>query len=232
MTASGISGPTDVSHVSHVGKTEGGGLTIDNIPAAWLQLFKEAGVKKKELQDPQTCMMLMTIVAEKLNEKTTPVAPTPVTNNPPPQPARTQQPPEPNRQTKPDLKVNNPAPTAVAGPPPPPPPPLPSMGGGGGGGHTNAPAAPPPPVAAPAAPSLPSQAPAASKGGGAADLLSQIRGGVSLKKMDEAADTQTSLNTLTRDDKNDLTNILSRAIMEHRRNLKEEEEQTDEDDWD
>ena len=127
MTASGISGPTDVSHVSHVGKTEGGGLTIDNIPAAWLQLFKEAGVKKKELQDPQTCMMLMTIVAEKLNEKTTPVAPTPVTNNPPPQPARTQQPPEPNRQTKPDLKVNNPAPTAVAGPPPPPPPPLPSM---------------------------------------------------------------------------------------------------------
>ena len=41
-----ISGPTNVSHETHVGLTDGGGFAIDNIPPSWLSLFIDAGDRK------------------------------------------------------------------------------------------------------------------------------------------------------------------------------------------
>merc|ERR1712000_748490 len=58
-------------------------------------------------------------------------------------------------------------------------------------------------------------------------LLSQIRQGTSLKKVEDS----TGLQNLSNDDKNDLTNVLARAINKHRQNLKIEDDGSD-DEWD
>jgi len=63
---------------------------------------------------------------------------------------------------------------------------------------------------------------------GTANLLSEIRAGTNLKSVE----ADTGLGDLSKDDKNDLTNVLMRAINDHRKNLKIEENSDDDDDWD
>ncbi len=49
-----ISGPMDVKHVAHMGYSANGGFDLSQLPPEWRMLFKAAGVKKRELMDPET----------------------------------------------------------------------------------------------------------------------------------------------------------------------------------
>jgi hypothetical protein len=42
----------------------GGGVQVRNIPAEWKRLFMEAGVKKSELQDPETRKAILNAVRQ------------------------------------------------------------------------------------------------------------------------------------------------------------------------
>jgi len=225
LLGSEISGPTNVVHDTHVSKTEGG-FSIDNIPPSWLELFIGAGVTKQELEDPKTAMMLMEIVADKIsnntrNEATQPPVETytePVTtSNNVPQPVVTpvqnNQPtyqPQPQAPTRKQPEV--PQKTTTAPPTAPTPPPLnmpapPALSG----------------IKTTGPPKLENRPLSPSTEG----LLSQIRQGTSLKKVEDS----TGLQNLSNDDKNDLTNVLARAINKHRQNLKIEDDGSD-DEWD
>lgn len=49
-----IEGPTNVTHVSSIGWDPSAGFQIRNIPPEWKRLFKDAGVKKSDLENPET----------------------------------------------------------------------------------------------------------------------------------------------------------------------------------
>lgn len=59
-----ISGPTNFSHDTHVGWDMDHGFEVRNIPAEWKRLFMEAGVKKSELQDPETRKAILNAVRQ------------------------------------------------------------------------------------------------------------------------------------------------------------------------
>ena len=48
--------PTNVKHVQHMGYSEDGGFKFDDepIPIEWKELFRAAGVKRKDLEDKVT----------------------------------------------------------------------------------------------------------------------------------------------------------------------------------
>lgn len=173
-----------------------------------MKLFVEAGVTKKELEDPSTAMMLMGIVAEKITNKSKPQQQmqAPQQQQQQPQAPTTNQRPAPPTQTK--------APPANV--PAPPPPPSISV-------------APPPAAPALKPPSTPTSAPSSNAGSSKPnDLLAQIRAGTSLKRVED----DPGLGELSTDDKTDLTNVLMRAINDHRKNLREEDHSDNDDDWD
>ena len=49
-----ISAPTNFQHITHIGWDEANGFQVNNLPPEWKELFKQAGVKKKDLQDADT----------------------------------------------------------------------------------------------------------------------------------------------------------------------------------
>ena len=53
MKAVEIGMPTNVKHLQHMGYTEDGGFKFDDepIPIEWKNLFRAAGVKRKDLED-------------------------------------------------------------------------------------------------------------------------------------------------------------------------------------
>jgi len=110
-----ISAPSNFTHASHIGyDAETGGFDTKNIPPEWKKLFQAAGIRKKDLNNPETCAALMQVMQE------SPSAP--------PAPAAPVAPPAPNAPPAP------PAPPAPAAPPAPgaPPPPRPPAAPGGG----------------------------------------------------------------------------------------------------
>ncbi|KAL6070385.1 Actin associated protein Wsp1 [Balamuthia mandrillaris] len=129
-----IGSPTNVQHDMHVGMSATGGFEIRNIPAEWKRIFKDAGIKKKELLDGDTAQFIMETVMEatinsQLGIKDAAPPPPPPAAGPPPPPVGNAPPPP------------MPPPAAPGGPPPPPIPAAGSAaaasneeGGGGGGG--------------------------------------------------------------------------------------------------
>ena len=61
-----ISGPTNFSHDSHIGWDPVNGFDINNIPPEWKKLFKEAGVKKSDLENKETAMFLVETIAQNI----------------------------------------------------------------------------------------------------------------------------------------------------------------------
>ena len=53
-----IGRPTNFRHESHIGWDPVNGFDIQNIPPAWKELFKKAGVKKSDLQDKDTAKLV------------------------------------------------------------------------------------------------------------------------------------------------------------------------------
>jgi neural Wiskott-Aldrich syndrome protein len=134
-------GPTNFSHNVHCTYSPTEGFQIDNLPLAWVALFRAAGITKKDLSDPKTALFILETIAQNINKK--PEAAVPV------------------------LKAGGttaaggdsaPASNDPAAPPPPPPPSAPA-------------APPPPAPGAPPPPGPPPPAAAAPQGGGLLDAL-------------------------------------------------------------
>jgi len=80
-----IGAPTNFSHDTHVGWDTERGFELRNIPPEWQRLFKEAGVKRSELEDPETRAMLFSTVRQSVMMGKSPVgAPAPAPPPPPP----------------------------------------------------------------------------------------------------------------------------------------------------
>jgi hypothetical protein len=50
-------------------------LQIDNLPPAWKELFKRAGVKKADLQDPKTSLFILETIASNITKPAAPETP-------------------------------------------------------------------------------------------------------------------------------------------------------------
>ena len=48
-----VSGPTDFQHKAHIGLNADGTLDVTNIPDEWKTILKQAGIKKKEMNNPE-----------------------------------------------------------------------------------------------------------------------------------------------------------------------------------
>lgn len=122
-----LSGPTNFRHQGHVGWSQDGKFEIRDIPPELKEIFKEAGIKKKDLKNEDTVKMVMGIVNDHQNSSRGNDGM--ITNNGPPTPQSGGGPPPPP-----------PPPPPGGGPPPPAP--KSNMGGGGPPppqNHNNAP---------------------------------------------------------------------------------------------
>jgi Wiskott-Aldrich syndrome protein len=110
-----IEGPTNVTHVSHIGWDSKNGFQIQNIPAEWRKLFQAAGVRKSELHNPETVAFLMNTVSAIQSQQEPPTM-----NRPPPgPPTMNRAPPGPPAMNRPPPSLA-PPPPLPGGPPPPP----------------------------------------------------------------------------------------------------------------
>ena len=70
--------PTNFQHVMHMGWTAEGGFKVEEMPQQWKQLFKSAGVKKKDLEDKATAKLIVdTITANMTPEELAKLPPLP-----------------------------------------------------------------------------------------------------------------------------------------------------------
>ena len=111
-----ISGPTNFRHESHIGWDPVNGFDIKNIPPAWKELFKKAGVKKSDLEDKDTAKLVMETIVENLGGDAPPPPPMNTGGNTPPPP------PPPSNDTGNSSAPPPPPPPSINAPPPPPPP--------------------------------------------------------------------------------------------------------------
>jgi len=116
-TAFEISSPQNFKHESHLEWTPGQPIDPDNLPPEWKKLFQAAGVRKKDLLNPETVDVVMGIVTQAMGGN----APQPAAAAPPPPPP----PPPPPGGARPP-----PPPSQNNNAPPTPPPHAPSGGGG------------------------------------------------------------------------------------------------------
>lgn len=56
--------PTDVQHRTHVGVSDEKGFDLRNVPPDWRQLFRHAGIRKRDLGDETTLRMVMETIAQ------------------------------------------------------------------------------------------------------------------------------------------------------------------------
>jgi Wiskott-Aldrich syndrome protein len=209
-----FSKPTNFRHQSHIGWDPSKGFEVDNIPPDWKKLFQAAGIKKSELRDAETAKYVMGVLNEAIAAEE---AGGPPTDNAPPVPTgMAPQPPGP-----PPMIGGGPAPPP---PPPPgpgraPPPPSNNYGGAGAGG---------PPVAPP----MPQPSGGDSgDGDGRNSLLSAIRGGTTLKKVDPTA--VPDLKQFDQAKTTDLASVLASAMNSRRvdMNTEDDAQGADADEW-
>jgi len=110
-----ISAPTNFTHASHIGIGSNGSFDTQNIPPEWKKLFQAAGIRKKDLNNPETCAALMEVMND------APPAP-------PAPPAPSAAPPAPPAPNAPPAPPPPPAPPAPGAPAPPRPPAAPGGG--------------------------------------------------------------------------------------------------------
>ena len=142
--------PTNFQHITHIGWDEQKGFQAENLPPEWKNLFKTAGIRKKDLENKDTAKLIVDTLTDQMTDEQLAQMPAlpGVTDRPPG--ARPPPPPQPPpRPAAPPPRPGMP-PTPPAAParppavPPPVPPPRP-------------PAVPPPvpPPRPPAAPCVP-----------------------------------------------------------------------------
>jgi len=77
-----IEGPTNVTHVSHMGWDPVNGFQLRNIPPEWRKLFKDAGVRKTDLQNPETALFIMQTVNKAMASGARAPPPPPLSRSP------------------------------------------------------------------------------------------------------------------------------------------------------
>eukprot|EP01095_Lingulamoeba_sp_RSL-Kostka_P014893 TRINITY_DN665_c0_g1_i1.p1 TRINITY_DN665_c0_g1~~TRINITY_DN665_c0_g1_i1.p1 ORF type:complete len:436 (-),score=211.28 TRINITY_DN665_c0_g1_i1:59-1366(-) len=227
-----ISGPTNVKQETHVGITNGE-WDVSKLPPDWVEMFKQAGITKKEAQDPEVAKFLIGIVAE----------------HAPPAPPPPPGPPPSNNNNKPS------GPPGPPGPPPPGPPPpsnnnnkhAPPVPSHSGRPHLDYDETHP----GSQTQNLLSQIRQgsslkhvdedsnnnnnnSSSNDSSGSLILQIQQGAKLKHVDVE---KVRMDKIREDEQqnNDLTNVLKRAIQSHRkytRPVEEDENEEEDDDWD
>ncbi|GAM23084.1 hypothetical protein SAMD00019534_062590 [Acytostelium subglobosum LB1] len=220
-----ISTPSSFRHESHIGWDASQGFEIRNIPPDWRKLFQSAGITKKELKNAETAQFIVNIIGENLaaGGGAPPMsggrAPPPP---PPPTSSKGTPPPPPPPSHKGTAPPPPPPPPVSGGPPPPPPPPS----------HKGAPPPPPPHTSGgPPPPPPPTSNGGGGNGGGGgrADLLSAIRGGASLKKVDHS-EPLPDIQKLDDAGNRSLVDTLALAMMQRRGNMREDDQDEDDDD--
>ena len=64
-----IGRPTDVVHKQHIGYDANSGFDCTDVPPEWATIFKNAGIKKKDLRNPETAKVIYeTLQSELANE--------------------------------------------------------------------------------------------------------------------------------------------------------------------
>ncbi|GAM26188.1 hypothetical protein SAMD00019534_093630 [Acytostelium subglobosum LB1] len=107
-----ISGPTGFKHESHIGWGENG-FEIKNIPPEWQQLFQQAGIKRRDLKNPETAQFIYSVIGETMATQQQPGSRAP----PPPPPSMNYPPPSMNY---PPPSRQQPGRSTMMPPPPPP----------------------------------------------------------------------------------------------------------------
>lgn len=133
-----ISGPTGFRHESHIGWDKDRGFEVQNIPADWQKIFAAAGIKKRELKNPETAAFVMQVVSAAAPPSSVPSGPSPSLDPQVAAATRTQPasggmpaaPARPHRPAPPPPGAAPPSSSAAAPPPPPPPPPASGSGSG------------------------------------------------------------------------------------------------------
>ena len=143
------SAPTNFKREGHIGWSAEGGFDIDNIPPEWKQMFKNMGIRKKDLLEDQSYAKDVFDIMQNAGDSNLEQAPTapPMNNNTP-------QTPQPI--------VTTGGPSGGPAPPPPPPPPGVKKSGSVSSSESMPKPATPPPVV---------------QEDGRGDLLASIRGG-------------------------------------------------------
>jgi len=59
-----LSKPQNFRKVAHIGWDAENGFEVNNIPDDWKAMFKDAGITKKEAQDPETAKFIMNVVSD------------------------------------------------------------------------------------------------------------------------------------------------------------------------
>lgn len=122
LTADDIGDPEDFRHLAHIGfNATTGTFDEENIPDDWKEVFKKAGITKKQLRNKDTAGFIADFVKSNAPKKKGP---------PPPPPAksiRSVPPPPPRRREVTTSNSTNAAYTQSAPPPAPPAPPAPTM---------------------------------------------------------------------------------------------------------
>ncbi|XP_076256039.1 actin nucleation-promoting factor WAS-like [Rhynchophorus ferrugineus] len=252
ITKADIGVPMDFVHVSHVGWDPASGFDIDSKDDNLREIFNQAGISEKQLQDKDTRDFIYDFIHKHGGidaEINPPVVPPrgparPPSGRPAPPPPPFGRPPQNNGVQR---KPPPPSPPKSTGPAPPPPPPPPPM---------NIPAPPPmldndlPPIVTNDAESALFESirngtnlkpveerrvtPMEDPRG---DLLSEIRKGIQLKKVDER-ELKPSQNSPTQTTGNDLARALAKALAERSKVIHSEDDDDDtsstsnDDDWD
>jgi Wiskott-Aldrich syndrome protein len=206
-----ISKPSNVQHLQHIGYDPEKGFQIENIPEDWKKVFKSAGIKAKDLANPETAQLIMKTIDQyaEANPESNLGAPDSTDNGgeddyqapptaPPPVPTRRGAPAAPPSGRAPPPAGRAPPPSGRAPPPAgrappaarPPAPPAPGNTAGdkrassvSASAPPAIPNAPPPPVPPPAAPVPPPVAGRAISSE-RSNLLADIRKGAALKKVE------------------------------------------------
>ncbi|KAF1372395.1 hypothetical protein PFLUV_G00264940 [Perca fluviatilis] len=193
LTKADIGTPSNFQHIGHVGWDPNTGFDLNNLDPELKNLFDMCGISEAQLKDKETSKVIYDFIEKKGGVEA-------VKNElrrqaPPPPPSRGGPPPPPPHHSSAPPPPPPPARGRGAPPPPPPsrapisaPPPPPPSRPGITGAPPPPPPPPPPPGPPPPAPPLPTEANGGDSGlpsTGKPALLSQIREGTQLKKVEQ-----------------------------------------------
>lgn len=243
-STSQVSRPKNIKHLQHIGYDPSEGFKVENIPEEWKSMFKAAGIKPKDVQNPETAQAIVQTM-ERFSSAKEPSENFSAGGGAPaaaPPARRFGAPPPPMRSRVPS------APTTSRGIPPPQPrsqaPPARIFPASSNSISAAAPvpAAPlAPPVCAPPVPSPSPASDAPKASGNRVNLLADIRKGRALNKISPPSGSTNAsrekeaipdLKKMNVADQNDLANQL-RMLMAARRKVTAEKSHVEEedDDW-
>ena len=64
-----ISAPTNFQHVTHIGWDEAKGFQVENLPPEWKNLFKTAGIKRKDLENKDTAKLIVETLTDQMTDE-------------------------------------------------------------------------------------------------------------------------------------------------------------------